>query len=143
MLFPDVNVLLQAYRSYDSPENLSLHNWLAAALSGPIPVVVSEAVLSSVVRIATHARVFKDPSPPSGALEFCDAVLAAPAARIVRPGSRHWAHFHTLVSDLRLRGNDVPDAYLAALALEQGATLVTRDRGFARFGTLRILDPLS
>ena len=143
MLFPDVNVLLHAYRSDDSPENLALHDWLAAALTGPTPVAVSEAVLSSVVRIATHSRVFKDPAPPSGALGFCDAVLAAPSARVVRPGSRHWAHFRTLVSDLRLRGNDVPDAYLAALALEHGATFVTRDRGFARFGTLRILDPLS
>ena len=143
MLFPDVNVLLQAYRSDDSPENLDLHDWLTKALTGPTPVAVSESVLSSVVRIATNSRVFKDPAPPSGALEFCDAVLAAPATRVVRPGSRHWAHFRTLVSDLRLRGNDVPDAYLAALALEHGATFVTRDRGFARFGTLRILDPLS
>lgn len=34
-------------------------------------------------------------------------------------------------------------AYLAALALEQGATWVTRDRRFARFPGLRVHDPLS
>ncbi len=32
--------------------------------------------------------------------------------------------------------------YLAAMALEQGATWVTRDRGFARFPGLRVQDPL-
>lgn len=42
-----------------------------------------------------------------------------------------------------LRGNAIPDAYLAALALEQGATWVTTDRGFARYEGLRLLDPLA
>ena len=37
----------------------------------------------------------------------------------------------------------IPDAYLAALALEQGATLVTADRGFARYEGLRLLNPLA
>jgi predicted nucleic acid-binding protein len=60
----------------------------------------------------------------------------------VRPGERHWGIFHDLVSQHGLRGNDIPDAYLAALALEQGATWVTTDRGFARYEGLRLLDPL-
>ena len=38
---------------------------------------------------------------------------------------------------MQLRGNLVPDAYLAALALEQGAELVTLDRGFGRYPRLR------
>ena len=47
-----------------------------------------------------------------------------------------------LVTSHRLRGNDVPDVYLAAVALEYGATMVTRDRGFVRYG-LPLLDPLA
>ncbi|MHB8275600.1 MAG: PIN domain-containing protein [Dermatophilaceae bacterium] len=61
----------------------------------------------------------------------------------VRPGERHWGIFHDLVSAHGLRGNDIPDACLAALALEQGATWVTTDRGFARYQGLRLLDPLT
>ncbi len=34
------------------------------------------------------------------------------------------------------------DAYLAALAIEHGATLCTSDRGFAIFPGLRVLNPL-
>lgn len=41
------------------------------------------------------------------------------------------------------RGGIVPDAHLAAVAIEHGAAVATRDRGFARFRGLRWLDPLS
>ena len=61
----------------------------------------------------------------------------------VRAGERHWPNFRGLVEQHGLRGNDIPDAYLAALALEQGATWVTTDRGFARYEGLRLLDPLA
>jgi len=41
-----------------------------------------------------------------------------------------------LCRELKLRGNLVPDAYLAALALEERAQLVTFDRGFGRYPRL-------
>ena len=37
---------------------------------------------------------------------------------------------------------DIPDAYLAALALEKGTELITTDRGFARFPGLKWKHPL-
>lgn len=58
------------------------------------------------------------------------------------PGERHWRIFHGLVEQHGLCG-DIPDAYLAALALEQRATWVTTDRGFARYEGLRLLDPMA
>jgi hypothetical protein len=51
--------------------------------------------------------------------------------------------FSAYVQELRLTGNDVPDAYLAALAVDHEATLVSLDRGFRRFPGLRLLDPLA
>jgi predicted nucleic acid-binding protein len=68
---------------------------------------------------------------------------AAPASIPVAPGQRHRAIFADLVRTIHATANIVPDAYLAALAIEHGATLVTRDRGFARFPGLRLLDPLA
>jgi len=61
----------------------------------------------------------------------------------VIPSSRHWSLFEEYVLDLRLVGNDIPDAYLAALALDHDAALATLDRGFRRFPGLRIVDPLA
>jgi len=64
-------------------------------------------------------------------------VLLEPPAHVVRTGPAHWARFAGLSRTLSLRGNLVPDAYLAALALDQRAELVTFDRGFGRYPGLR------
>lgn len=119
-----------------------VRDWIEEALNGHEQVGFSELVMSEVLRISTHPRIFRSPSSPAEAIAFTDALVAAPAAVVVRPGPRHWSIFRDLVAEHRLRGNDVPDGYLAALAMEVGATFVTRDRGFARFAGLRLADPL-
>lgn len=140
MLFLDVNVLVGAQRNDDAPLSGPMRAWLERALTGHEALGVSELALSAMVRIVTHPRVFAQPSAPGQALDFADALLAASQVTIVRPGARHWSIFSALVAEHRLRGNDVPDAYYAAIALEQGATVVTADRGFSRYG-VRTLDP--
>lgn len=142
MLLLDVNVCVYAFRG-ESPRHAQFKGWLEEVLSGPEPVGVPEQVLASLIRLVTNHRVYRDPSTPAAALSFCDALLSAPAGMRVRAGERHWGIFRGLVSEHSLRGNDIPDAYLAALALEQNATWVTSDRGFARYQGLRLRDPLA
>jgi uncharacterized protein len=142
MLIPDVNVFVSAHRTA-GPGHGPVLAWLESALNGGESVGVSELVLSAVVRIVTNRRAFATPTPPELAVEFCAAMRNAPAARIVAPGWQHWDIFADLVRTTHATANLVPDAYLAALALENGATFVTRDRGFARFPGLRVLDPLA
>ena len=141
MLLADVNPLIYAHRP-ESPRADDHREWLTRALAGPEPFGVSELVLSAVLRIVTNHRVYVEPTPPEVAVEFCEAVLAAPAAVPIRPGARHWAIFTDLCRNGGARGTTVPDAYLAALAIEHGATWVTTDRGFARFPGLRWRPPL-
>ena len=142
MLFSDVNILVHAIRPRISPEGPVVRDWLMGALGGGESIGVSEAVLSSMTRIVTQVRLYTDPATPQECMEFADALLAAPMVQVVRPGPRHWQIFGELVTTHRLRGNDVPDAYLASIAMEQGATLVTLDRGFDRYKGLRTLNPL-
>ncbi len=142
MLLADVNVFLYARRR-ESPRHHEHREWLQDQLSAPEPFGVSELVLSSFLRIVTNHRIYKDPTPPQAACEFCDAVLSAPAAVALRPGPRHWRIFAGLCDVVGARANVVPDAYLAALAIEHSATWVTADRGFARFPGLRIARPLA
>lgn len=142
MLLADVNLFIYAHRP-ESPRFEEHRAWLEAALTGQEPFGVSEQVLSSFVRIVTSRKVYLEPSPTATALDFCAAVLGAPAAVPVRPGARHWGIFEEFCRHLDARGNLVPDAYLAALALEHGATWVTTDHGFARFPGLRWQLPLS
>lgn len=141
MLLADVNVFLYAHRS-ESPRHHEYATWLHEALTGQEPFGLSESVLASFVRICTNHRVYRDPTPPGLAMDFCAAALGSPSAVPVRPGRQHWAIFDGLCRTLDARGNVVPDAYLAALAIEHGATWVTTDRGFARFPGLRWRTPL-
>ena len=138
MLLADVNVFLYAHRP-ESPRSGAVRTWLEAALDGDEPFGVSELVLSGFLRIATNHRVYREPTPPETALAFCEAVRTAPAAVPLRPGPRHWSLFSSLCSVVGARANVVPDAFHAALAIENGATWITTDRGFARFPGLRWL----
>lgn len=135
MLCPDVNVLLYAFRR-DSAAHQDYADWLDRTMTGEEPVGVSELALSGVVRLATNHRVYRQPSATSAALDFCQAVRTAPAAIPLRPGAKHWPIFDRLCRDTGATANTVPDAYHAALAIENGATLITNDRGFARFPQL-------
>ena len=136
MLCPDVNVLLYAFRR-DSAEHTRHADWLQRAMTGPEPVGVSDLVLSGVLRLATNHRVYRQPSATSEVLDFCHAVRSAPAAVPLRPGAKHWEIFADLCRAVSATANDVPEAYHAALAIENGATWITTDRGYARFPNLR------
>lgn len=140
MLLPDVNVLVYAFR-VDTEHHDRDRTWLTTAINGDEPVGVSELVMSSFLRLVTNHRVFVNPSGLVRAIEFCDALLSAPAVVPVRAGERHWARFCGLCRAAGVHGNLVPDAYLAALALDIGATVVTSDAGFRRFPGLRVVTP--
>lgn len=99
-------------------------------------------MLSGFARVVTNRRIFTEPSTPEQAWAFIDDLLAAPAVLRLQPGERHWAAFRGLCADIEARGNDVPDAYLAAYAVANGAQWVSADRGFARFRRLRWARPL-
>jgi len=100
-------------------------------------------VLSGFVRVVTHPRVFDPPDTVAAALAFANAVRAQPTAVLVAPGERHWEIFERLCVGAGAKGNLVPDAYLAALAIESGSEFVTTDRDFSRFPGLRWRHPLS
>ncbi len=141
MLLADVNIFIYANRQ-ESMEHRRYRTWLQDRLGGLEPFGVSELVLSAFIRITTNPRVYRVPSTVAEALEFCHVALAAPAAVPIRPGPRHWLIFRDLCIRGQARGNLIPDAYLAALALEHGATLATTDRGLHRYPGVRIEHPL-
>ena len=90
----------------------------------------------------THHRVFGEPTPLATAVDFVGALRSSPNAVPVSPGERHWDIFMELCREIGARGDDVPDAYHAAIAVENGATWYSADRGFARFRSLPWAHPL-
>jgi uncharacterized protein len=112
-------------------------------VDGVEPYAVAEQVLSGFLRVVTHPRVFRPPTPIDAALAFADAFRTQPHAVIVAPGPRHWEIFAALCRETGARGNLVPDAWLAALAIESGCEFITTDRDFGRFPGLRWRHPLA
>ncbi|KZS83039.1 MULTISPECIES: type II toxin-antitoxin system VapC family toxin [Mycobacterium] len=141
MLCVDVNVLVYAHRA-DLHEHSSYRGLLEQLANDDEPLGLPDGALAGFVRVVTNRRVFTEPTSPHDAWQAVDALLAAPAAVRLGPGERHWMLFRQLVADIDASGNDIADAYLAAYALENNATLVSADRGFARFRRLRWRHPL-
>ena len=104
---------------------------------------VSELVLSGFLRIVTHPKIFKVPTPLEVALQFAEALRDRPNAVLIGPDDRHWYIFTHLCRTANAKGNLVPDAYHAALAIESGCEWITTDRDFARFDGLQWRHPLS
>jgi uncharacterized protein len=141
MILPDVNVLVYAHRA-DAPDHASYARWLETVARGDAAFGLAELVLSSFLRIVTHPRIFIPPTPLEDALAFVEGLRSRPNCALVAPGLRHWDLFTSVCRRSGAKGNLVPDAYLAALAIESGSEWVTSDRGFARFPGLRWRHPL-
>ena len=135
-------MLVYAHRG-GTPENERMGEWLETFLNSSAPVGLASLVLSGVLRIVTHPRVFEQPTPLDTALEFVESLRGSPNTVEVAPGPRHWKIFADLCRATGARGNRIPDAYLAALAIESGSEWITTDRGFARFEGLSWRHPLA
>ena len=103
---------------------------------------MSDFVLSGFVRVVTHPGIFAVPSPIDLALAFAEEIRGRVNRVAVSPGRRHWSIFTELCLSAGAKGNLVPDAWLAALAIESGSEWITTDRDYARFPGLRWRHPL-
>jgi toxin-antitoxin system PIN domain toxin len=141
MILADVNVLIYAHRR-DAVDHERYRDWLEGSINGHSAFGVSELVLSSFLRVVTHPRIFDRPTRMDEALRFVESLRARPNAVTIAPGSRHWPIFAELCARAGVKGNLVPDAYLAALAIESGCEWITNDREYARFPGLTWRHPL-
>lgn len=136
MKIPDVNVLVAAFRLEHAAHDVA-RAWLRSALESDETLGLSSPVASGVVRLLTQRRLWPTPDTPESALLHLETLRLNPGVLDVAPGPRHWELFAQLCREADARGNLVSDAAHAAIAIEQGATLVSFDRDFARFPGLR------
>jgi uncharacterized protein len=141
VILPDVNILVHAFRS-DTTNHALCRRWLDGVVNGDARYGMSLQILSGVIRIATHPKVFVIPSSPDEVLEFCDILLAQSHCVVIQPGERHWDIFKRMCTEADARGNLVPDAWFAALAIESGCEWITLDRDYARFPGLQWRVPI-
>lgn len=137
----DANLLLYAVDS-TSPHHARAAAWLTDRLNGDERVGLPWQTLGAFVRIATHPRIAEAPLSAARAHDHVDAWLAAPSAWVPPATEQTVRVYSALARRHRVTGNLVPDAQLAALALEHGVAVASADSDFARFPEVRWVNPL-
>lgn len=143
MILVDVNLLVGAKRT-SAPGHAASRSWLQERLAGTARVGLPWASITGFIRVVGQARAWERPMPVDGAITVVRSWLSRPSAWIPEPGPRHPDLLDALLRaqpSVRL----VPDAHLAAIAIEHGLELCSRDRDFARWADvgLRSGDPLA
>lgn len=141
MILVDANLLVYAHVS-DYAEHLRAREWLDQKLGEPARVGLPWESTLAFVRLVTNPRVFARPESVERAWRQVEEWLDAPSAFVPSPTEQHRAVLSTLIGQVT-RPNLVPDAHLAALAIEHGLTLCSTDGDFARFPGLRWENPLA
>ncbi|MCE9630194.1 MAG: PIN domain-containing protein [Planctomycetia bacterium] len=139
MIAVDTNILVYADR-----EESALHNAALRAVrqlaEGDEAWAIPIFCIGEFLRVVSHDRLFDPPTPAIDAVDSMESLLASPSARLLVPGDRYLNLLRSLIEESKVQGNLVFDAQIAAVCLEHGATmLLTEDRDFARFRTLKPL----
>jgi toxin-antitoxin system PIN domain toxin len=136
----DANILIGAFRP-DDPDHSQLKGWMEEILTEGTKITFPPLVEVAFLRIVTHPRIFQVPSPLAEAQEFLQVVQESGQFRETRWTGRMRERWWRWCRDLGLHGNDINDAYLAAVAVEERCRFVSRDRGFGRFRGLDWWNP--
>lgn len=142
MILVDANLLVYAAAS-EMPKHEAARRWLDGRLGGQHRVGLPWESLLAFVRLVTNPRLFSRPAPIGRAWAQVERWLESEVAWIPAATERHRALLSELLPATGGQSRLVPDAHLAALAIGHGLTVYSADRDFARFPSVRWVDPLS
>lgn len=139
MIAVDTNILIYARR-----EEMPLHDKALAELhrlaEGDLPWALPLFCVGEFVRVVSHPRLFAPVTKTEAAMNFINALLESPTARLLIPNEGFLEVFARLVSESKVTGNTVFDAQIAALCLHSGVReILTEDRDFQRFPELKVM----
>ena len=137
----DANLLLYAVDA-DSGWNHAAASWWEATLNGERRVGIPWQTIGAFLRISTHPRVAAHPLSPAAAAAYVEAWLQAPSVWVPPATERTASILIDLMRATGATANLIPDAQLAALALEHGLVVHSMDTDFARFRDVRWVNPL-
>lgn len=137
----DANILLYAYDT-SSSHHEACRVWLESAFNADETIALPWQTILAFVRISTNPRAVKTPLSGASACAIVDTWLERANLVVINAADRFWNILRKQILDAQVSGPLVTDAALAALAIEQGATLCSTDRDFRRFQGLKLIDPI-
>ncbi|MBX7113475.1 MAG: PIN domain-containing protein [Myxococcaceae bacterium] len=129
---PDVNVLVYAHRTEYAQHEVA-RKFLEKCIQSGEAVGITPLVAGGFVRVVTSSKIHAVPTSLEMALLVIDSLVTEHRGLWVSGREQHWNLVKTLASAARSRGPDFTDAQHAAIAIENGATWASFDRGFDRF----------
>jgi len=117
----------------DFPQRVATRTWLESEMNSRGRVGIPWQSTLAFLRLSTNPRIFRRPLDVVAAWQKVTEWLEHPRVWIPEPGGGHAAILGPLLERARASANLVPDAHLAALAIEHGLTLCSADSDFARF----------
>lgn len=138
----DANLLIWAHHEQFG-QHARARDWLAEELTSDPLVGIPWPTIIAFLRISTHPRALARPLSIETAWRVARGWLERPNVRVPVPTERHPEVLGRLLASGKASGNHVPDAHLAALAIEWGLELLSADRDFTRYEGLRWRDPLA
>ena len=142
MILVDANLLLYA-QVETFEQHTAARRWLDDRLNGVERVGLPWPSLLAFVRIVSNPRVFESPLAVREAWDHVGRWLDCESAWIPAPTDRHREVLGRLLNDHAMPAEMIPDAHLAALALEHGLVVCSSDLGFGRFPEVRWKNPLA
>jgi toxin-antitoxin system PIN domain toxin len=142
LILVDANLLIYAHVKAFA-QHQAARDWLDEQLNDISRVGLPWASLLAFLRVVTNPRIFEQPEPIADAWAQVMAWLACDTTWIPEPTEHHSETLGRLIALPGVHGNLVPDAHVAALAIEHGVTLCSTDGDFGRFPGLRWLNPLA
>jgi len=141
MILVDANLLVYAHVG-SLPQHGKAREWLDERLNGAPPVGLPWPSLLGFLRLSANPRIFERPLSMILAWRQVKSWLQCDPVWIPVPTEKHGQILESLLAEVGSRSNLVPDAHLAALAIEHGLILCSTDGDFARFPSLRWENPL-
>ncbi len=142
MILVDANLLVYAH-IIEMHQHEQARVWLDGQLNGAARVGLPWATLVAFVRLVSNPRVLAQPRTVVQGWRQVESWLGCAPAWIPPPTEQHREILGRLLSLPGMNASLVPDAHLAALALEHGLTLCSADTDFARFQGLKWTNPLA
>lgn len=142
MIGVDTNILVYAHRE-DSPFHERAFQCICALAEGKGAWAIPWPCIHEFLAIATHPRIYSPPTPMLTALAQVDAWLESPSLILLGEAAGYWETAKNLITSSTVQGPQIHDARIAAICVQHGVLeLLTSDRDFGRFSSLKTRNPL-
>lgn len=141
MLLLDANILIYAYDTSSKKNEIAV-DWLENQVNSSQHIALPWATINAFLRIITNKRIMSKPFSYKLAVETISYLLKNNNVFIPQELESHWITLSNIIISTQANSNLIPDAYLAALAIDHGATLCTSDSDFKKFDNLKLHYPL-